>query len=157
MLGLYFIAWLLNLTPIVIDLAEEKRINNPLQVGDSVNPIGEFDFTEGEWEMYIKYSFDDLYAGNALLNGRVFRCNDKATLKKIQQYSGTQYTGADMATAQSKIYLFKDGRLMFVSHVVADKNSCGFQSVNHGWISNARLKSLFARFKKVHGPIIWFH
>ena len=157
LLGLYFIAWFLNFTPIVIDLAEEKRENNPLEIGDSINPIGDFNLAEGEWEMYIKYSFDDLYSGNTLLKGRVFKCDDPKILKKIQQYSWTRYTGADVVTAQSKIYLYKDGVLLFVSHVVVDKNSCGFQSVNSGWISNTKLKPLFATFKQVHVPIMCFN
>jgi hypothetical protein len=155
----YFTAWSFNLTPFVIDLAEEKKELSSvatIKIGDALNPLGNFDFNKGEWEMYIKYSLGDLYSNNNLLKGRVFKCSEKSILKEIQQNMQFEYSGADIATADSKFYVFKDAKLMFVSHAVIDKNSCGIQSVNFGWISNQKLGSLFAKFEVVNTPFIMF-
>lgn len=156
LLVLYCIAWIMNLTPIVMDFASEEEKSLNIAIGDSLNPIGEFDFDKGNWEMYIKYSISDLYSDTPLLKGRVFKCSEREVLKDIQSNLWVRYSGADMTTADSKIYLFKDGVLKFVSGVVADKNSCGIQSMNYGWVSSPILKTLFHKFEKVNSPLVVF-
>lgn len=154
---IYFLCWVFNLTPFVIDFAQEqKKSGLKIELGDTLRPLESLDFENGHWEMYIKYSLNELYSNDNLLKGRVFKCTDKKIMIEIKENLSCVYVGADIATADSKFYVYNNGKLIFVSNAVIDENVCGIQSQNYGWVSNKKLKSSFSNFKLVQMPVVIF-
>jgi len=157
LVSIYFLCWVFNLTPFVIDFSQEqKKPNLKIELGDTLRPLESLNFEDGQWEMYVKYSLNDMCSNDNLLKGRVFICTDKKIMLQIKENLSCIYTGADIATADSKFYVYNNGKLMFISNAVIDENICGIQSPNYGWVSNKRLKSLFSDFKIVKSPLIFF-
>lgn len=150
------IFYLLGFFPIAVDTINEKDQKNKNKIGDSIKPLKGIDFSNGDCEMYISYSFDDNFSEDKLLKGKVFRCDDKTVLINFQKDFEFKYTGSDISTANSKFYIYRNDELVFTSSIVVDKNSIGFQSPSYGWISNNNLKKYFKYFNKVFSPIIFF-
>jgi hypothetical protein len=67
--------------------------------GQIVNPIRDFNFSDGEWTAYVIFSNDDrsmLPAG--IINSTVIRCSDRFILKELQDQVEFEYLDADIAT-----------------------------------------------------------
>lgn len=153
----YLICWMFNIVPVVLDISEEqKNTGIKIEIGDTVRPLEFMNLNEGKWEMYIKYSLNDVVSEKRLLNGRVFKCSDKNVIIQIKENLNCIYTGADVTTADSKFFIYQNGNLKFVTNISLDE-SIGIQSINYGWVSNSNLKPLFKEFKKVNTPFIIFN
>lgn len=69
-----------------------------------------------------------------------------------------KYTGGDMATAESGIYFFKNGKLFFKSGIVFDKSFEGLQSKEYGWleaINKSSLSESCQKFEQTYWPVIF--
>ncbi len=143
--------------PIVIDGTTSTRLDLDLKVGDTVEPLSEFDFSKGDWKAFIVVNSGD----NMLLseNGKVLVTNDRKLLEQIQEEWIFEYSGADVATVQSKFFLYNGNDLMFLSQIVADSSNNGLQTIEYGWLKSKddqRFLSQCREFTKGYLPIYWF-
>nr|WP_294783315.1 hypothetical protein [uncultured Flavobacterium sp.] len=90
---------------------------------------------------------------------KVLKCEDKQIVFDLFN-SKLNYTGADVSTIQSKIYVYSESKLIFESEISLDKNSIGLQNREFGWVKPLEDKdfiNVFSKFKRYNLPvlIIW--
>jgi hypothetical protein len=143
---------------LVIPVSSYRSTNLPLKVGDKVNFFNNFDFSKGHWSAYIvlnRYDYKDL--DPAIKKAGCLKTTDISLLQKMKQQWNFVYTGADMATVQSAIYIFRDNKLVFESGIVLDKVNQGLQSEMAGFTHTEKPNALTescAAFKKVYWPVV---
>jgi hypothetical protein len=84
--------------------------------------------------------------------GRRFRTLDTALLKEMQRSWVFIYTAGDVATVESRLMLYKDGKIMFSTGIVLDEQGQGLQSPDFGWLEplkEVRLSRQCSRFRRV--------
>lgn len=103
------------------------------QSGQKVNPLEEFNFSDGKWTAFVVFSDDDRSRlPTGIENSRVIRCDDKHVLQEMQNQLEFHDSGGDMTTVASRIVLYKNDRLMFDSGLVVETGMEGFQSRDFG-------------------------
>jgi hypothetical protein len=68
-----------------------------------------------------------------------------------------KYTGSDVATIQSKIYIYTRGVLVFESGISLDTNSQGLQNNQFGWVEpvkSDKFINIITQFKRYNSPIL---
>lgn len=130
-----------------------------LQKGDIINHLKSFDFNTGNWVAYLVISRSDFESLPATIRkARCLKIKDIKVLKQMQSDWNFVYTGGDMATVESEIYFFNNGKLVLKSGIVLNKETIGLQNRDYGYLepkdSTLIIKS-FKEFKKVYLPIIF--
>lgn len=151
--GIYF----LTQNPVVVDRTLQNRENISLSKGDVIKPFENFNFEEGSWKAFIVTSSED--QAKLPREGKVFYSEDISILNKIKKEWVFIYTGADVATIQSKFLLYKDNSLIFSSKIAIDKNNNGLQSINYGWLKSKDSDSFISdcmQFKRGYSPVYYF-
>lgn len=67
------------------------------------------------------------------------------------------YTGGDVSTIQSKIYIYSGNKLLLESEILLDRNSIGLQNRELGWVTPVNRKALidvFGQFKRYNYPLL---
>lgn len=123
----YYFGWL----PIVFatennGIPEEINLNK----GASYNPLNEFDFENGNYELYYIQSPRDK---NGFFS--VLHTDNKIKLKIIKNSFYCTYTGGDIATYESRLILVKDKRSILSMYINLNDQPFGVQDNQFGWLT----------------------
>ncbi|MEY4803866.1 MAG: hypothetical protein RL331_379 [Bacteroidota bacterium] len=146
--------YIFGLLPIVIGSANDYAVNPEVAEGGEFNPLNGIDISKN-CEIYLWMSLDDQYAKNRLLNGKVFVCDDVEVLKSIKDNFNFISDGSDLATVNSRMYIYQNDKLIFSSSVVIEQGLFGLQSSQFGWVKNNKLLPLIKKFRRVHTPVVF--
>lgn len=129
--------------------------------GENLQLFSNYDFSKGDWTAYIVISTDDFNDLNPRIEKRVcWKTSSKTLLMKMKKDWIFKYReNDDMATANSSFYLLLNGRVVFESGIVLDKNIQGLQNSKYGWmqsVNDEAFVNICADFKKVYWPIVFF-
>lgn len=103
--------------------------------GDRVSPLKAFDFSSGDWTIYVEIARDDYHAlPPGVTRARCLKTTDRKLMQRMAQTWTFTYTDGDMATVESGIYVVKDGKLLFDSGIVISREGSGLQSASFGWL-----------------------
>jgi hypothetical protein len=139
----------------VSDTPENHVVN--MVKGDTIKPLSSFDFSKGKWKSYVTIAPSDIQTLNAnLIFGRCLITKDSEILNKMKEDWAFIYNEADMATVESKFYLFQDGKIVFKCGIVLDTQTQGLQSGDFGWVeaNNNEIVNAIKCFKKIKFPIV---
>jgi hypothetical protein len=132
-----------------IDFAEMK-----LQKGDTIKPLEKFDFDKGSWVAYLLLNNDKTNLSSEMPKGKCFKTTNIAVLKQMQSEWKFSYSGGDVATIESSIIIYNDGKKVFESGIAIDENSQGLQSRQFGWLEGLNLTKNCKQFEKIYSPIL---
>ncbi len=122
------------------------------------NPINDLDFSTGNNVAYLLFSKEDIKElPEQMSKYKILECSDNKTLQNLKSNFWFEKTNGDMATCESKIYLYKNDELVFHTSIVLTNNSVGIQSIKTGWANASdeeKLKDIFLKFKPVKRPIV---
>lgn len=148
--------------PFVIQLKSTETFNSVNLKKGSVFKLKDFiklDKTKKS-KVYLVLNNEELNDLNvAIAKSNVLKCEDEYLINELLN-SELNYTGSDMSTIQSKIYIYSGNKLIFESEISLDKNSVGLQNRNVGWVTPVKNKTfvdVFSQFKRYNLPllIIW--
>lgn len=159
---LIFVVFYCIYKPFVIQLKSSESIGYLDLKASSVFKLRDL-IKADEMEKYKVYlvlnseELDDLNIDIPKWN--ILKCEDKKVIFDLLN-SELSYTGADVSTIQSKIYIYSENKLIFESEISLDRNSIGLQNRDLGWVKPVRDKdfiSVFSQFKRYNLPvlIIW--
>lgn len=113
----------------------QKPVVQAHQRGDRISPLKSFDFAQGEWAIYVELSRDDYSElPPGVIHARCLKTTDSKLMQHMAQTWNFTYTGGDMATVGSGIYVVKDGKLLYQSGIVISRDGSGLQSEDYGWL-----------------------
>lgn len=159
---LFASVWALNLiigSTLIIPITKpEPNKAFELQKGNIINPLKSFDFNTGNWVAYLVISRSDFESLPATIRkARCLKIKDIKALKQLQSEWNFVYTGGDMATIESEIYFFNNGKLVLKSGIVLNKESIGLQNRDYGYLEpkdSTLIIESFKEFKKVYLPTL---
>ena len=126
--------------------------------GQTINVLENLDFSAGRWKAYLVFHWDDLRNTQLRLpRRRVFRSDDIHLFRQMQTSWRFTCTGSDVATVQSGILFYQNGKLVYRSGIVLDEKIEGLQTPQCGWLdaSDSRVISAYCQsFKPVYWPLI---
>lgn len=154
-IGYYF-----DLFPLVIDRQQRDIVpscTGSVNSGNIYNPLGCLDFSAGNNRMYLVFSASDrMELPLRMKHKKVFLCKNNAILKELQ--SNFQLMGkGDMATCESKIFVYQNDQLVLCSSFVFTEKQIGLQNSIQGWGEAEKvdkLKELFLKFEPVDRPVV---
>lgn len=117
-----------------------------LKNGDIINPLQKINF-KNNCSIYIVISRSDLNELPTSITRKKYHLNkvlhtsDFKTIEKIKDNFNFIYTGGDLATCESMIYIFNDNNLVFQSAIVIEENHFGLQG-QYGWIYAKESKTI---------------
>lgn len=136
----------------------EYTIENNLTKGDTVQPLKNVNFTKGDCRVYLITSIDDYkQLNNVIKKSTCLETEDFELINRIKNEWKFKYEGGDMVTVDSHIYFVQNGKIVFYSGIVLDKETEGLQSKTYGWLeplSKNALSNCCKDFKKVYFPIV---
>ena len=147
-------AYFLGVMPIVIGSTADVCNLKYFKKEVVLNPLSDLNDSD-KFEIYLWMSYDDMYSNNILLNGKVLKCDDQEVLKSMKPHLKLKSTDADLATTNSRIYIYRNTKLVFSSSIHLEKNHFGFQSSDFGWIEKNELLPYLKKFKKVYAPVVF--
>jgi len=154
------VLWMISLFAgytIVVPISKYKPHEKVLQKRDTINPLKHMDFNNGNWTVYLVMNQND--KKNLNLQSIKSNCVWTNNIDLLNQMKDTwrfTYSGGDIATAESAIYFFNNGKLRFKSGIVFDNGREGLQSNEYGWleaINKNELSHLCNKFKQTYWPI----
>lgn len=126
--------------------------------GDTIQPLKNLDFDQGDWTAYLSISRSDFQElEKNISKATCLKTRDINLLKKMQKEWIFICQETDLATVESGFYLLRNGKLVFESGIVLESNSEGLQSREFGWVNPLKSKSLTSlcsKFKRVYWPIV---
>ncbi|WP_374163611.1 hypothetical protein [Arcticibacter sp. MXS-1] len=145
---------------LVIPISRSEQLDSQVLVkGDTINIFKKVDFSKGDWSVYINLSRNDFEnLSPAIKKTSCLKTSDIKVLERIRNQWNFVYSGTDIATAESIIYIFKNNKLVFKSGIVLDKDRQGLQNSTYGWMEATEpgvLAETCKNFKKVYWPIIF--
>lgn len=160
---LFSIVWALSLITgnIFIIPITKPEANKALELrkGDIINPLSSLDFNADNWVVYLVISRNDFESlPNTIRKTKCLKAKDIKAFKQMQAEWNFVYTGGDMATIESKIYFFRNGKLVLKSGIVFNEEIIGLQNRDYGYLEakdSALIIESFKAFKKVYLPIIF--
>jgi hypothetical protein len=114
------------------------------------NPLEDFDFDTGDNVAYLVISMSDIR--NLPIQMRkctFYECRENVVLDNLRKHFYFEIKGGDMATCQSKLYIYKNGRKVFCSNILIMENTIGIQNQFTGWANSKNkdeLKKIFNKF-----------
>lgn len=139
--------------PVVFESEEHGMDFSKIEKDKKFNPLDSIDINNN-CEIYLVYSFDDYHSQNKLLQGKVYSCSDKSVIEKMRDHFNFKYTGSDLSTTTSKIYILENGKIKFSSGLVLEKTVFGLQSKKFGWVKNDKLIPFCHFFKRIKRPFV---
>jgi len=159
-LFLIFVVSMIQCSPLVLDFSVEqiKLDTITYRKGDVVKPFEAFNFDEGQWIAYLFISHSDQQdLSKEMPQGRKFKTTDRILLKEMQENWKFIYTDGDVATLESELILYHNGKLVFRSGILLNEKRQGLQNRQYGWLE-ATPRCILSRYckklKKVRWPII---
>lgn len=145
--------------PLVLNISSNKitQIQSEKKIGDTINPLENLDFKNGNWKAYLIINESDKKEIiDNFKSGGCFQTNEITILENLKKNLSVKFTGGDMTTVESRLILMKNGKIIFDMGIVLDKNKEGLQSTNYGWLEGNEkvLSSQLKLFRKVHKPFI---
>ena len=154
-LFIYFIIIQLWGYPLVFDFSNKIDFSEmKLQKGDVVKPFEKFDFDKGSWVAYLLLNNSEINLSSEMPKGKCFKTTDIKVLKQMQNEWIFSYSGGDVATIESSIILYNNGKKVFESGIAIDENLQGLQSHQFGWLKGLNLIKNCKLFEKVNFPIL---
>ncbi|KFF02216.1 hypothetical protein [Flavobacterium reichenbachii] len=148
--------------PFVVQFKNNETLNSVNLKRGSIFKLKDFiqlDKTKKS-KVYLVLNGEELDDLNiAITKANVLKCEDENVINELLN-SELNYTGADVSTIQSKIYIYSGNKLIFESEISLDKNSIGLQNRNLGWVTPSENKvfvNVFSQFNRYNLPllIIW--
>ena len=149
-------AYYFNLFPITLggNIVVNKIPKLHLEKGVKINLFNSFNFDEGDYSLYVIFTPEDSqYLGVS----KVLYTDDKDILKKAQSVLLTEYTGGDVATCDSYLYLMKEDTPVLKMGLSIHNNIGGLQSSEYGWIEFVDFNgvyNLLHQLSSVYTPIL---
>ncbi len=144
--------------PILLNSNQNEIVNISDTTEVKFNPINDLDFSTGNNVAYLFFSKEDIKElPEQISKYKILECEDNEVLQNLRSNFWFEKTGGDMATCESKIYLYQNGELVFYASIVLKNNSVGIQSIRTGWANASdeeKLKDIFLKFKPVKRPIL---
>ncbi|MFY8034448.1 MAG: hypothetical protein ACOVMN_08010 [Flexibacteraceae bacterium] len=143
--------------PYVIDFDFEEPKKIPYKIGDVVRPLGRLDFDKGVWVAYIYIHYED-YSDlhRSIPKWGLLKSTDIKLFKQMKRDWKFRYTGSDVATVQSQIIFYCDGKRVFESGICLDDYLQCLQSRYFGCIKGPNLVKSCRQFEKTYFPVITF-
>lgn len=90
--------------------------------------------------------------------GHVFRCSEKKIIKELNEIDFI-YTGADIATVENELIIYRNDEVIFRSGIIIDKNAEGLQNSDFGWVTtkNGDLTKVLDKFDRNFAPVVVIH
>lgn len=128
-----FISYQFRLLPLVStgEIKNSKIMDTlALDKGDTIKVLNQYDFDSGDYSIYVVFSNQE---GKRLGFSKVLFTDDMALLNQINQSFEMTYTGGDIATCESFIYLLQGEDVIFKAGLAID-DVAGLQSPQYGWL-----------------------
>jgi hypothetical protein len=155
--GLYF---LIGFPIAVLPYSKPQKTTNwnVCKPGSLVEPLKNMDFSQGKCAAYILISRDDFKdLSKAIKKKKVLFTKSAFLLKRMQDAFKFNYTGGDIATVESVLYIFNKDKLVFESPIIIDEESVGLQSREYGWIeakNGKKIISVIQKFEVYNYPLL---
>lgn len=145
--------------PIIIHISNSSTLRNKeYKLGDTINPFKNFDFNNGEWEIYLFISSNDKNSiSKDIPLGKCLVTTNKELMNEIKYNWNFIYTNADIATVESEIVFSQNGKEVFRSGIVLDSLNQGLQNRQYGWLEATPkdiLSKYIKQFNRTYKPII---
>ncbi len=136
---------------------ENKLINTTdnssidLLQGDRVSLFEGYNFNEEDYSFYIVFSSKE-----KIRFSRVLFTNKKEVLNQIKEAFDFTYSGGDMATCESYLYLKKADKTVLKVGIAFDE-TVGVQSGRYGWLEfkdNKKLEIVLKQLESVYYPFL---
>lgn len=101
-----------------------------LDKGDTIKVLNQYDFDSGDYSIYVVFSNQE---GKRLGFSKVLFTDDVTVLNQVNKSFEMTYTGGDIATCESFIYLLQGDDVVFKAGLAID-NVAGLQSPQYGWL-----------------------
>ncbi len=144
---------------LVIPLPSEKYLHKQAEhkPGDIFRPFPKMNFKKSRYVAYVLIDPSDWRERAPSLP----RCNclyttDTSLLGRLSKMK-FEYTGGDIATASSCILIYENGKLIFDSAIIIDKNNEAMQGGGFGYIypvKSGTLSGIIKHFKREKWPIV---
>jgi len=142
---------------IIIDKSYSK---NEFLSDSLFNPIDTIDFTKGKNKVILYTNCEDVsFLPKNIKKWTLLECRDNRTIEQIKNYFEFERISKDYVgttAADSKIYFFKDNKVVFQSEIIIE-NTVSLFFENTGWVFSTNYNDLikcFSEFKPVYFPII---
>lgn len=148
-------AYFFGIFPIITLRQSEIIDPSPLSIGEEVNPFGLGDSENAEYTLYYIQELDDK---DGFFSVRYTR--NYELIKEIRPLLNCEYTGGDLATAQSRIILVIDGTITIrlEANIVLDEAKSGLQMRSLGWLELKNPQELEAKLNNLSPYILpWLH
>ena len=124
------------------------------------NPVENIDFSYGNNKIIIYTNRTDVqFLPDGIKQRTLLYCTDNAVIQQIKKNFVFEWNVEDYAettTSGSKIYFFKDNRVVFQSPIIFDDNIAIYFEKT-GWVFSTKydvLKDNFKKFKPMYIPIV---
>lgn len=137
--------------------------NNSFIKGDTIKPLKQYDLIENNCSVYLVIHRNEVEYLPSFVERKNFQLSkvlwtdDIEVLKKIQKHFNFTYTGGDIATCQSMIYVYSDNDLIFQSAIVLEEDKFGLQNQLFGWtpaLNSNEIIRILKEFKPYYYPIL---
>jgi hypothetical protein len=144
-----------GLLPIVSDkeVIEVKSETQTHKEGDKFNVFEQYDFANGNYSLYLVLSNEE---ATELDCSKVLFTSDIDILVRVKNAFTVTYTGGDIATCESYIYLLKNDDII-AKMGIALTETTGLQSGTFGWLDFAHEHKVFyciKSMKRVYKPYV---
>ena len=154
----FVIVYFLYDYPIVLNENQSQMLNIKDTSQVVFNPIESIDFSTGSNVAYLLFNKTDLKELPVVMSKcKLFECSNNTILQSLKKDFLFTKTSGDMATCESKMYIYKDKKLVFHSSFVFTDNVLGIQNSLVGWadaVNKENLKKILFKFKPVNKPIV---
>jgi len=150
----FILSYYFGMLPFV---SENKLINTTnnssidLLQGDRVSLFEGYNFNEEDYSFYIVFS-----SREKIKFSRVLFTNQKTVLNQIKEAFDFTYSGGDMATCESYLYLKKADKIVLKVGITFDE-ALGVQSGKYGWLEfkdNKKLRVVLKQLESVYYPYV---
>lgn len=119
-----------RLLPVVVEHRVDTSPSTApeLQKGDEVQLFKDYHFDKGNYAIYIVFS-----AKENVEFPKVLFTDEHTVLNQLKESFELTYTGGDLATCESFLYLLKGDKVVLKMGIVLDEVS-GLQSSEYGWL-----------------------
>lgn len=144
--------------PLMLNSNQGEIVNLSDTTKIKFNPIADLDFSKGDNVGYLLFSRQDIKElPKEISKFKLLECRDNKTLENLKDNFWFEKTNGDMATCESEIFLYKNGKLVFHTSIAITNHNMGIQSTKTGWADSSNekeLKTTFSKFKPVKRPIV---
>ncbi len=122
--------------------------------GDEVKLLNNYDFNNGNYSLYIVFNQRESFNIGC---HKVLYTADTVVLNELKESFVLNYTGGDIATYESFLYLFKREELICNIGIGIDEAQFGIQSREYGWLcfkDREKLLKSLDQLRTVYLPLI---